>query len=147
MPITTKVKDAMRVKVVTISPQNTVKEAIKLMTDNAIGSVVVVEAGEIAGILTERDCIRKCLAAGKELTTKIGDVMSKPVVTVNQDASLSEAVELMRRKMIRRLPVVDKANKLVGILTSDDVLRAIPTPAAKLTQIFGFNPFLYRPKE
>ncbi len=97
---------------------------VKIMKDNNIGSVVVVEDGNPAGIFTERDLV-KTMAGGKEgLELKMSQVMSKSLTTISSSATLWDAISLMGRLDIRRLPVVEKG-KLVGILTEKDVFRVV----------------------
>jgi len=138
-----KVKDVMTgvvKKVVTIDTGASLLEACKLMSDEGVSSLVVTAANKIAGIVTERDCVRRGVAAEVDpKDMRIGDIMSKPVVTITPDKSIGEASDLMRSKGIRRLVVVDN-DKLVGIITSDDIIkRGITTPKAELAKFLGFN--------
>jgi len=108
--------------VITISPTATVSEAVRIMADKRIGSLIVTENEEIKGIFTERDLISKVLAKGlnPEKTT-ISEVMTPaPLVTITPDAEIAEAALLMIRKKIRRLPVIENG-KLVGIITAADL--------------------------
>ena len=117
-----KVRYLMSAPAITISPTATVFEAIKIMAEKRIGSIIVTEGEEIKGIFTERDLISKVLV--KELDPKkvtIREVMTPaPLVTITPDAEISEAALLMVRKRIRRLPVIEDG-KLVGILTAADL--------------------------
>jgi len=117
-----KVRYLMSAPAITISPTATVFEAIKIMAEKRIGSLIVTEGEEIKGIFTERDLISKVLV--KELDPKkvtIREVMTPaPLVTITPDAEISEAALLMVRKRIRRLPVIEDG-KLVGILTAADL--------------------------
>ena len=117
-----KIRYLMSAPAITISPTATVFQAIKIMAEKRIGSLIVTEAEEIKGIFTERDLISKVLV--KELDPKkvtIREVMTPaPLVTITPDAEISEAALLMVRKRIRRLPVIEDG-KLVGILTAADL--------------------------
>lgn len=136
-----KVEDIMTKSVVMTNPGASVLDACKLMADKGIGSVAVVEANKLVGIVTERDIVRRALAAGKDpTTTKINEIMSKPVTTTTPTTDMGDATELMRAKNVRRLPVLDKNKILVGIVTSDDIIAELPTPRTQLIKLFGFDP-------
>ncbi len=108
---------------ISVSTTEKVIIAIEVMTKNNIGSVVVIEKGKPIGILTERDIMKKVCA--KEFSTRkvtAGEVMSKPLITVEADAKLGEAAMIMTKKDIRRLLVTDKG-KVVGIITQKDIMR------------------------
>jgi CBS domain-containing protein len=107
----------------------TVKTVAKIMADNSIGSVVIVSSNDAAkpvGIMTERDIVRM---AGSEqvLTLQVParDVMSKPVITIEEGSSVKDALQEMELYNIRRLPVVDKEKRMVGIVTDKDIFRAL----------------------
>ena len=116
--------------VVIIEKTGSIREAIKLMRDNHVGDVVVVEGSESAsiplGILTDRDIVIEILAKDIDLdAVNIGDVMSSQLVTVNNEAKLLDAIKLMRIKGVRRLPVVNEQSELQGILSVDDLLELV----------------------
>lgn len=116
--------------VVIIEKTGSIREAIKLMRDNHVGDVVVVEGDESAsiplGILTDRDIVIEILAKDIDLdAVNIGDVMSDQLVTVNNEAKLLDAIKLMRIKGVRRLPVVNDQSELQGILSVDDLLELV----------------------
>lgn len=106
----------------TVEVSELVVESVKLMKDNKIGSVVVTENRKPVGIFTERDLIR--VVAEGHLKLKISEVMSKPLSIIAPTATLWDAIALMGRIDVRRLPVVDNG-KLVGILTEKDLFRLI----------------------
>lgn len=118
-----KVKDIMTKNVKTISPNATMEEAAQEMRKNKIGCLVVVEGEKPIGIITERDLAYKIIAQGKNLETKVKEVMSSDLKTIDKDANIKQAARLMASHVIRRLPVVEKG-KLVGIVTIDDIMRA-----------------------
>lgn len=107
-------------KSVTTSPKVTVKEAAKIMVNQSIGSLVVVEKGKLVGIVTERD-ILKYIATSTKPHTPISKIMSKNVKTVKSDSDIEEAAAIMTQNKIKKLPVVDKG-KLVGIVTATDLV-------------------------
>lgn len=117
-----KVKDIMTKEVVSIGVNNSVFEAAVLMGSSHIGCLVIVEGESPVGIVTERDIVRRVVAKRLPLDTKVSDIMSKSLVTVDPGASLKEAARLMSSNKIRRLPVM-KQNKLVGIVVAADFVR------------------------
>lgn len=117
------VREAMVKNPITVGPSASLIEAAKLIRDKEIGSVIIVDKGKVLGIATERDLVRRVIAEGKDpKTVKIGDVMSSPVVFINPNEDVVDAAQLMKQKGIRRLVVMD-GDKLVGIITSDDLAR------------------------
>jgi CBS domain-containing protein len=123
------VSSVMVRNVKTAKESQTVKAVAKIMTDNNIGNVVIVknaDANRPVGIITERDIVR---IAGVEqaLTLQIPacDIMSKPVITIDAMSSIKDALQQMELKNIRRLPVVDREKKMVGIITDKDIFRAL----------------------
>jgi CBS domain-containing protein len=107
----------------TIDVTKSISECVKLMEEQNIGSVIVVDDESPVGIFTERDLV-KMIAGKKELNLKMSQVMSKPLATISPTATLWDAISLMGRANIRRLPVVEKG-KLVGIFTERDLFRLI----------------------
>jgi CBS domain-containing protein len=105
--------------VITIGKNETVADAAKAMSENNIGAIVVVEDGSPEGIVTERDFVKRMAAKGG-MEMRIGEIMSSPVVSVPQDTPIPDALELMAKKRIRRLPVVEDG-RLVGVVTSRDL--------------------------
>lgn len=140
------VKDIMSKGVVSVRTTNSVAEAIKILRDNHIsGAPVLDEENELKGIISEYDILKLIeykpfLAPFLELLEEhpddilnavrlaskksVGEVMSKPPITVNPDTSVSEAALLMWDKKVNRLPVVDKNGNLVGIIARADLLKA-----------------------
>lgn len=133
-------KDSMSIESVTVSSVmvrdvktakegQTVKAVAKIMADNNIGSVVIVSSDDAtrpAGIMTERDIVR--MAGSEQVLTlqmPARDAMSKPVITIDEMSSLRDALQEMELYNIRRLPVVDREKKMVGIVTDKDVFRAL----------------------
>jgi signal-transduction protein with cAMP-binding, CBS, and nucleotidyltransferase domain len=101
----------------------TVVDAAKFMTDMNVGSVIIMKGGAPSGILTDRDIATKVLAQGKNpLTTKIEEIMISPAVTVTHEQGIFDVTKLFSTHRVRRLPVVDKNGKLVGVIALDDVL-------------------------
>jgi CBS domain-containing protein len=116
------VKDFMTTTVLTINVQGTALEAAKLMHQADVGDLVVMENNVPKGIVTERDLVRRVMAQRKPLETKVSEVMSDPLITIEEDCSIRDAARKMVKYKIRRLPVTKK-NVLVGILVSSDFAR------------------------
>jgi CBS domain-containing protein len=121
------VKDVMVTDVVTVGANVNVRRAVRVMNDFEIGCLIVVENGSVVGILTERDVLKRVVDEGrKPEETLVKDVMSKPLITISSEASLENAIELMFKHKIKKLPVVENG-KLVGLVTFTDLVRAEPT--------------------
>jgi len=119
-----KVNDVMVTDVVTVDVSVNIKQAVERMNNHEIGCLVVLEKGHFAGMLTERDVLKRVVAKARNPEkTLVGDVMSKPLIVVDPEASLEEAVKLMFEKQVKKLTVV-KDKKLVGLVTMTDVARA-----------------------
>lgn len=122
------VRDILRKKgyeVFTIAPEATVFEALNLMAEHNIGALLVMTADEIKGIVSERDCIRKVDVMGKNAKgTRVGEIMTSDVITVEADQPLEECMGLMIDKNIRHLPVCE-GKKLLGVLSVRDVLKEV----------------------
>jgi len=112
----------MSTKIVTVKSTEKVSKVLRTMVRNRIGSIIVVEKGKPAGILTERDISIRTAKGLKVMGMIVGKIMSKPLVTVAPSTQVWEAVEQMLRKDIRRLPVVE-GEKLIGLVTERDVFR------------------------
>jgi CBS domain-containing protein len=118
------IADAMTVRVVTVRPVEHVQVAIGRMLEENVGAVVVCEGQRLVGIFTERDVLRLA-GEGKEFgELKIGDVMTKRVLTLAPDVDVAEAARLMHDKKIRHVPVVEGDNVL-GIVGIRDVMGAL----------------------
>lgn len=117
-----KVKDLMVEDVITASPHTSVREIARMMADNRVGSVMIVEDEKLKGIITDRDILLAFAEGGgadfDEM--KVEDVMTKYVFDVSQNANVKEAVDLMMEHKIKKLPVTSRG-KLVGIITSSDI--------------------------
>ncbi len=119
--------EIMKKKVIFLPQEGTVKEAAKLMKENRVGSVVIVEGSAVRGIVTERDIVRKVVAKGKSYDTKVEEIMSSPVIVATPDTTIDQAARVMKEEGIRKLPIIDKNGYLQGIVTSDDIVRVFPS--------------------
>ena len=101
-----------------IAPDCPVEQAIELMREKKVGCVVIVAAGgELVGILTERDLMRRVIAAGRPLSTPVSECMTSAPVTVSSKEPIRSAIESMEKGGYRHLPVLDERQRLVGILS------------------------------
>ena len=120
------VREIMTKGVVYLDASKTVEDAAKLMNENKVGCVVIMENLIVTGIVTERDLVRRVLALNKPNSTKIKEVMSSPIVVINSDESISELAQLMRDRMIHKVAVIRPPDKnesqLVGIVTATDLI-------------------------
>ena len=132
------VKQAMNRKVVVTKPDVTVKEAAQIMSKFRIGCLVVLEGEKIVGIITERDVLRKVVATGLDASnTKIEQVMTKEVITIDSDKSIEDACSLMTEHDIKKLPVLEEG-KLIGIITATDLISVQPKMIEALAKIMLF---------
>ena len=123
------VKHMMLTNVITASPSMTVKETIEILYNKHIGCVVSIdEDKKCIGIFTERDAIR-LVAKNVELDQPLGNVMTKNIITIQEDSSISEVRRTIQTHIIRHLPVVNQEDRLVGLLS----VRAL------MDQFFGLN--------
>jgi CBS domain-containing protein len=120
------VRHIMNRSVVTAKLNTTLKEAAAVMSKLNIGSLIILENEEkISGIITSTD-ILKAIASGKDVeTTLVEEIMSKPVIVIEPDKSIEDAVNLMLEHKIKKLPVVEEG-KLVGIITASDIISIEP---------------------
>lgn len=108
---------------VTVSPDASVSEALKLMAEKNIGSVVVMREGNYLGIMTERDYSRKVILKGKSSTdTRVEEIMSTELPEIKPTDSIEHCMQLMTDKNIRYMPVFDN-NVLTGIISMSDVVK------------------------
>jgi CBS domain-containing protein len=132
------VRDFMTTNVITIDVHRTVLDAAKLMHQQDVGDLVVMEGNEPKGIVTERDLVRRVMAQKKPLETKINEVMSYPLITIEEDSSIKDAARKMVKYKIRRLPVTKKA-VLVGIIATSDFARHISKKSFSETMIAAMS--------
>jgi len=119
--------------VFTATPQTSLVEISRLMGQKEIGAVVIVdkEQNEILGMLTDRDLAVNLATLKEKLPAALAEeVMHKAVLTLRKDQDLKAAIIAMRKKCVRRAPVVDENNKLIGIITLEDIL-------SELAETFG----------
>jgi len=112
-------------KIFSITPFHSVYQALEIMVEKNVSSLVIMEDEKLIGIFTERDYARKVILKGKaSRETPVGDIMSGNVITVSPDSTIDECMQLMTGKFIRHLPVVEEG-KLVGLVSIGDVVKYI----------------------
>lgn len=107
----------------TTKPEDSVYDAIRLMGEKNIGALVALENGDVIGVLSERDYSRKVVLQGRtSRDTRVGEIISRPAITVCSKDGIETCMELMTRNRIRHLPVVDDGH-LVGHISMGDLVR------------------------
>jgi CBS domain-containing protein len=118
------VREAMTSKLCSIDTDKTVAYAAKMMRDEDVGIAPIIEGDRLVGVLTDRDiAVRVVAEGGDSEQTKVTDVMSRDLVTLDPDQDLDEALRLMARHQVRRLPVVEEDGRLVGVVAQGDVAQ------------------------
>lgn len=108
--------------VIAVTPENTVLDAAHVMNEKGIGGVVVMKGSALIGIFTERDIMRRVVAAGRDpAITLVGDVMTTECLTITAEVQVGVCRALMSSRRIRHLPVIQDGG-LVGMVTSGDIL-------------------------
>lgn len=114
-------REIMTGKVTTAAREMSLQEVAALMRDGDMGSMPVTENGKLIGIVTDRDIVVRAVAEGKDSETKVSDVMTTEVFSVKADDFAFEAIRLMGDKQVRRIPVINEAGELEGIIAMADV--------------------------
>ena len=119
-----------------IGPEATVFEAIQLMANKNIGSLLVMSGGRLVGVMTERDYARKIALHGKSSKqTLVKEILSRDVITINPQDSVEQCMKLMTEKRVRHLPVMD-GSKVIGIISIGDLVNwIISTQDATIEQM------------
>ena len=118
-----KISECMTQDVCFVKPDCNTYDAARIMCENHIGCIPVCKKKKnVVGIITDRDILLRAVACNKETkTTPVSEIMTTNVYTCNSEKEVTEAQNLMAQNQIRRVPVVDEANKVVGILTMGDL--------------------------
>ena len=131
-------------EVIVIQRDEPVVEAAKLMRQYHVGALIVIDkpngSAIPVGIVTDRDLVVEVLATElDEKVITVGDIMAPELFTVSDSTATHDAIDFMRRKTIRRLPIVDNAGELVGILTLDDVLEILSEEMLDLAKLVRYE--------
>lgn len=121
-----KVRDVMTKDIVSVESDTSVSEAAKKMKEANVGSVVVIDRGknEVRGIVTDRKIVTGVIAESRDPATEpVGNIVSKSLITCNEDSDVHDVMKLMGERKVRRLPVVNDRKELVGVLSVSDIAR------------------------
>jgi len=114
-------REIMTRNVKTANREMTLQEVATLMRDGDMGAVPVVENGKLVGIVTDRDIVVRAIAEGNDASVPIGDVMTAEVFSARENDFVFEAIRLMGDRQVRRVPIINDAGELVGIIAMADV--------------------------
>jgi len=127
MKLNIKVGQCMTVGVFTLSADKTARDAAKLLDKTNVGSIIITQKGKAKGIITERDIVYKVVATGKDAKkVKLRSIMGHPLKVIKASDTVEVAALALRNNRVKRLPVLDKKGRLVGIITEGDLLRVYP---------------------
>jgi CBS domain-containing protein len=125
MKLVTHLLDTKGRHIISVAPDSSVFDAIQLMADQAVGSLLVMNGDELLGIVTERDYARKVILKGRSSeTTTVAEVMTSDVLTASSAQTVNDCMELMTERRIRHLPVVED-NRVIGMISIGDLVQAI----------------------
>jgi signal-transduction protein with cAMP-binding, CBS, and nucleotidyltransferase domain len=127
------VSEVMRAPAVRVGPQVPVRAAARILCEEGVGCLPVERGGELLGIVTDRDLVMRCLAAGRDPESAVADVMSTPVATVGAADDFTAACRAFRRAEVHRLPVLD-GGRTVGVVSVDDLLLHVHRTLADLLE-------------
>ena len=108
--------------VLEIDGDSSVLEAVQLMVENNVGSLLVTERGEVAGIVTERDYLRRVTLEGRTEEASVREIMSSPLVVATPETTVDECMAMMTDRRIRHIPVVEE-EKVVGLVSIGDLVK------------------------
>jgi CBS domain-containing protein len=128
-----RVGDVVRRAPITLPPHGTIRQAAQLMESKGVGSIVVVDGQRLVGLVTDRDIVRRAVARGLADDARVDGIMSAPVVTIDADADLRHAFDILNGHAVRRLAAV-RDGVLVGILSVDDLLVCLSSDLANLAR-------------
>jgi CBS domain-containing protein len=126
--------------IVATSPTATVRQATWLMNEHSIGSLLVTSSDTLVGIFTERDVLRRVVAEGRSPEeTLISDVMTREVTCCSPETPVEEVADLMRRRRVRHVPVLDHDGRIVGMVSIGDInAHRFATCATELVQVQAY---------
>ena len=127
-----KISEVMTTNVETVTPNQTAQEAASFMLRANAGSIPVCEGDRVIGMITDRDIAVRGIAEGRGPDTPISELMSADIVCAREDDDTTDVAERMSSEQVRRLPVVDENDRLVGIVSLGDLSREGPEQAAAM---------------
>ncbi len=136
--------DAVRKDPVIVEADATITDAATVMNERVVGAVVVVDGPTVLGVLTDRDLVVRAVAAGVPVDARVDSVMSTPPVTLAASEDVRAALPIFRTHGFRRLPLLDDAGRLAGVLTVDDLLIDLTADLADVVRpitgevVFGY---------
>ena len=131
------VKGIMTKPVITVDKDSSVHETAKIMSEKRIGCTVVMDKGRPVGIATERDILQRVVVKGLDVSkVKMKNIMSEPLITINGNMPIVNAIRVMQKNNVRHLPITEKG-ELIGIVTQRDLLRVLA-----LHVLISFRPLL-----
>jgi CBS domain-containing protein len=121
------IRDLMTRSPRTVDTAGSAVDAARLMRDEDVGLIPIVESDRLVGTITDRDIAVRLVAEGKSPEkTRVADIASRELVTIDPDQDVDEALRLMAKHQVRRLPVVEEDGKLVGIVAQADIAKHVP---------------------
>ena len=130
------VEEIMTREVISIEGNETVLEAVQLMTKKGVGCLLVLKNSDAVGIITERDILKKVISVNKDPSIlKVEEIMTTPLEVIDPLASIDEAIDVMVKSKIKKLPVVTEKNELVGMLTATDIVTNEPKYLQKIAEL------------
>jgi CBS domain-containing protein len=117
------IRDVMTENPRTASPNDSLQAVAKIMAEEDTGVVPLVEKGRLVGVVTDRDIAIRTVAEGRAMDAPVSDVMSGGVKTCGPNDSVEDAMLLMGREQVRRIPIVDERGSLVGVVAQADLVR------------------------
>ena len=118
-----RIRDAMTKEIITISPDKNIKDLRNLLKENRISGVPVVNGGDLVGVISIEDLIKAL--ANNEMDSKINEKMTKNIITLYEDEQIIKAVKKFSQHDFGRFPIINRAGKLVGILTQKDIIKGL----------------------
>jgi CBS domain-containing protein len=131
-----KVADIMTRAVHSIRPENSIAQAARSMADNDVGVLPVIDGSRLLGMVTDRDVAVRAVAARVDTDSPVSRIMSEGIATCSPDDDVLEALETMANEQVRRLPVCDEQDRVVGIIGIADAAQRDPEPS-EITETFA----------
>ncbi len=125
--------DICRTPLITASPQQSIRDCARLMSEKSVSSLIIMQDDEPAGLLTDRDIRKRCVANGMSVATPVSKIMTRDIISMSASDSLFDALLRMTREQVHHLPVFDDEGDIKGIITTTDIMRQEGVSAVHLT--------------